>query len=188
MKILKIINIERVIFLFFICFCIYHITTLSNKVYILKQESTFLNNQNDKLFHTAQQQLKTIDSLNEILKIPQRKLKTQISNIVESFNKTQQNKVNKDLMLAIIQVESTFNPNAHNKSGASGLCQLMPATYHKFKIVDKGIFDIESNVLAGTNYVHYLLTKHNNNIDKVLTAYLGIYNQKYINRIKSSFF
>ncbi len=50
-------------------------------------------------------------------------------------------------MLAIGHIESKFNPNAYNKSGASGVFQFMPGTAKGYGLDDP--FDAEANIDAG---------------------------------------
>jgi len=164
----------------------------------INKQNTIIKSQNEKF----EKQEKTIEELqksiqqlkDENTKIL--KLKTtvkydafnRVSNIIEQHNKINE-PIDKSLLLAIIKVESNFNPNAKNKSGASGLFQFMPSTYRgiisKYKLEDKGIFNIESNTLAGIYYVKDLLERHNNNIDSVLVSYLGAHNSRYISMIKN---
>ena len=42
--------------------------------------------------------------------------------------------VRADLVRAVMQVESAFNPNARSPKGALGLMQLMPATIRQFGV------------------------------------------------------
>ncbi len=82
------------------------------------------------------------------------------------------------LIIALIQVESTFNTNAQSHKGAKGLMQLLPDTAQYInKKIDKGIpsnsnlFDAEINIKLGTAYMEYLLNKTNGNLEYALTAY-----------------
>jgi hypothetical protein len=113
-----------------------------------------------------------------------------VSSIIDTYNK-ENPPISKRHLLAIIKVESQFNPKAYNRrSGASGLCQFMPSTYRmiikKYGIVDKGIFDIESNTLAGAYYWRDLMEVYNNDVDRALSGYLGAYNTRYIRLVKES--
>ncbi len=82
------------------------------------------------------------------------------------------------LLIALIHVESTFNPNALSHKGAKGLMQLLPDTakYINNK-TNKGImntnnlFDAETNIMLGAAYMEYLLNKTNGNLEYALTAY-----------------
>jgi soluble lytic murein transglycosylase len=67
--------------------------------------------------------------------------------------------VNRALLFALARIESGFNPAARNRSGASGLMQLMPGTA---RVMGKGadsVFDPSANLGLGQRYVDILL-KH----------------------------
>ena len=69
--------------------------------------------------------------------------------------------VDPNLLIAMAQKESSFNPNAKNAtSGASGLIQLMPGTFEGARDTSKvdNAFDPEANIYAGANYIHQQLT------------------------------
>lgn len=58
--------------------------------------------------------------------------------------------------------ESTLNEHAHNRSGAVGLMQLMPATFKEIRERHGHLGDIRSprwNIAAGIYYDHYLYRK-----------------------------
>jgi soluble lytic murein transglycosylase-like protein len=74
-----------------------------------------------------------------------------------------------NIIKAIIQQESNFNPNAVSKSGASGLMQLMPSTAKSLGVSD--VFDPKQNILAGSKYFKQLLDKYDGKIDLALAAY-----------------
>src|SRR5262245_25782699 len=56
-------------------------------------------------------------------------------------------------VLAVISVESRFNPIAESVMGAKGLMQIIPK-YHRARLLEHGgeeaVFDPESNILVGT--------------------------------------
>jgi soluble lytic murein transglycosylase-like protein len=62
-----------------------------------------------------------------------------------------QYRVPPELIVALIDVESRWNPRAVSSKGAMGLMQLMPATARRFGAFQP--FDIEQNIAAGTRYV-----------------------------------
>lgn len=59
------------------------------------------------------------------------------------------------LGLAVIRVESSFNPSAISPKGAVGLMQLMPATATRYGVADP--FDVESNLRGGLRYLRDLM-------------------------------
>lgn len=75
--------------------------------------------------------------------------------------------VSENLIKALIQVESSFNPKAVSKAGAKGLMQLMP-----MHTDPKGIdaFNPDANVQAGLGLLSHLLNKYNS-LDLALAAY-----------------
>ena len=77
--------------------------------------------------------------------------------------------VRPDLVRAVMQVESGFNPNARSPKGAMGLMQLMPSTIRQFGV--KNPFNAAENVRAGVAYLRELLDRYQNNEELALAAY-----------------
>ena len=80
-----------------------------------------------------------------------------------------QKSVRPDLVRAVIQVESAFNPRAVSPKGAMGLMQLMPATAAQFGVIDP--FNPGENIRAGVTYLRQLLDRYNDNEQLALAAY-----------------
>jgi soluble lytic murein transglycosylase-like protein len=77
--------------------------------------------------------------------------------------------VSADLVRAVIQVESGFNPRARSVKGAMGLMQLMPATARELGVTDA--YDPAQNIRGGVAYLKQLLTQFDSNVELALAAY-----------------
>jgi hypothetical protein len=73
------------------------------------------------------------------------------------------------LVMAVIAVESAFDPNAVSSREALGLMQLTADTAARFGVKDP--FDPEQNVRGGTTYLHWLLARFAGNLTLALAAY-----------------
>jgi soluble lytic murein transglycosylase-like protein len=62
--------------------------------------------------------------------------------------------VERELVHAVIEVESGGNPRAISSAGAAGVMQLMPDTAAAFRVRNR--FDAEDNVQAGVAYLAWL--------------------------------
>jgi soluble lytic murein transglycosylase-like protein len=77
--------------------------------------------------------------------------------------------VRPDLVRAVIQVESAFDPYATSRKGAMGLMQLMPSTLADFRVLNP--FNVVENIRAGVAYLRQLLTRYGENEELALAAY-----------------
>jgi len=77
--------------------------------------------------------------------------------------------IDENLVRAIIQVESGFNPHAVSHKGAMGLMQLMPQTARSLDV--RNPFDPEQNVDAGVRHFKKLLENYNGDVKLSLAAY-----------------
>jgi soluble lytic murein transglycosylase-like protein len=73
------------------------------------------------------------------------------------------------LVMAVIQVESGFNPEALSTKNAQGLMQLIPETAQRFGVKD--IWNPQQNIKGGIAYLHWLLRHFEGKVDWVLAAY-----------------
>jgi len=74
-----------------------------------------------------------------------------------------------ELIAALIDVESRWNPRAVSDKGAMGLMQLMPATARRYGALHP--FEVEENIAAGTRYVTALMWEFHGDLRLVSAAY-----------------
>ena len=74
-----------------------------------------------------------------------------------------------NLVLAVIEAESNFNPQAQSPKNAQGLMQLIPATADRFGVAD--VWDPEQNVRGGMAYLSWLLKYFQGDVELALAGY-----------------
>jgi soluble lytic murein transglycosylase-like protein len=74
-----------------------------------------------------------------------------------------------ELVLAVIEVESNFNPKARSHKHAQGLMQLIPETAKRFGVADP--YDPDDNVRGGMAYLRWLLDHFNGDLTLALAGY-----------------
>nr|WP_231748357.1 lytic transglycosylase domain-containing protein [Burkholderia sp. ABCPW 14] len=89
------------------------------------------------------------------------------ADVIEEASRTF--RIQPELLRAVIDVESQYNPRAFSKKGARGLMQLMPETAKRFSAAD--MFNPRDNVLTGARYLRLLLDLFKGDIELALAAY-----------------
>jgi soluble lytic murein transglycosylase-like protein len=74
-----------------------------------------------------------------------------------------------NLVAAVVWVESSGDPKAVSRKGASGLMQLMPDTAEALGVGD--VFDPAQNLEGGVRYFKKLLDQHQQDLSLALAAY-----------------
>ena len=77
--------------------------------------------------------------------------------------------VRADLVRAVIQVESGFDPNAVSRVGALGLMQLMPGTAKELGVQDP--LDPQQNIFGGAKYLSHLIDRFDGNVALAVAGY-----------------
>jgi soluble lytic murein transglycosylase-like protein len=77
--------------------------------------------------------------------------------------------VSRELIRAVIETESRFDPLAISARGACGLMQLMPATARRFGVLD--CHDVGQNIHGGTRFLKALLARYDGDISLSMAAY-----------------
>ena len=75
--------------------------------------------------------------------------------------------VDPTLVAALIEVESSYRPDARSPKGVMGLMQLMPATARQYSVNDP--YDPRANIEAGTKHLRSLLDRYD--VTGALAAY-----------------
>src|SRR5215469_4257441 len=74
-----------------------------------------------------------------------------------------------ELVAAIIDEESGWNPYAVSKKGAAGIMQLMPATAMRYGVRNR--FVVQDNIRGGVVYLAWLKPKFNGDLRLITAAY-----------------
>ena len=80
-----------------------------------------------------------------------------------------------EIVLAVIQIESAFNPYALSHAGAQGMMQVMPFWKNEIGRPDDNLIDIETNLRYGCTILKHYLDRENGHLTNALARYNGSY-------------
>jgi len=134
----------------------------------VEQPQNALSDDNTSLSHRRRSLSARAGSSSGTTRFVRKRLQEDISPIILKYAKLHQ--VSPYIIKAIIEVESSFNPNAISCSGACGLMQLKPGTAYDMGV--RNYWNPEKNIEAGTKYIKLMLDTFGN-----LPVALAAYNQ-----------
>ena len=139
------------------------ISQIENMMSVNHAELRGLNFQ--KVLDNEQQKIKNTDSgINSNTKVDG---DFSFENIINAS--AQKYGVDKNLIKAVANVESNFNPNAVSEAGAVGIMQLMPDTAKALGVGNS--YNPQENIDGGTKYLKELLNTFNGDVKKAVAAY-----------------
>lgn len=77
------------------------------------------------------------------------------------------------LVLAVIDVESAFDPFAVSYAGAIGLMQVMPFWPNQLGLQTRDLIDVELNIRMGTSILAYYMEREKGDYRRALARYNG---------------
>ena len=96
-----------------------------------------------------------------------------------------------EMVLAVIDIESAFNPYAVSSAGAQGLMQVMP--FWREELGRRRLIDIRDNILMGCTILKYYYDMEKGDWTRALARYNGSvgrrdYSQKVLDRLRTRWF
>jgi soluble lytic murein transglycosylase-like protein len=92
-----------------------------------------------------------------------------------------------ELVLAVIEVESAFDPYAISVAGARGLMQVMPFWIKEIGKPDDSLFRVHTNIRLGCTILRYYLDKEKGNTIRALMRYNGTRKWDYPSKVMQVF-
>lgn len=82
-----------------------------------------------------------------------------------------------EIVLALIEVESHFDPYAVSSAGAQGMMQIMPFWKHEIGRPEDNLINIQTNLRYGCTILKYYLDREKGRLADALARYNGSYGQ-----------
>ncbi|MBF0264882.1 MAG: lytic transglycosylase domain-containing protein [Gammaproteobacteria bacterium] len=93
--------------------------------------------------------------------------------LTKVHNEATKAKLDPELVLSVIQVESNFDKFAISSAGARGLMQIMPFWLKEIGKPNDNLFDISTNLRFGCTILKYYLDIEKGNLTRALARYNG---------------
>lgn len=106
--------------------------------------------------------------------------------VKEAYKAAERWDVDPLLLLAFMKPESGYRANAKNKSGASGLMQVIPR-WHREKIAGRNIMHYKVNIDVGAQVINEYLAWHGENMAKAMKRYSGGAGKAYGSKIAATY-
>lgn len=84
-----------------------------------------------------------------------------------------------EIVLAVIQIESHFDPYALSHAGAQGLMQVMPFWKKEIGRPNDNLIDVDTNLRYGCTILKYYLNKESGHLANALARYNGSYGKSW---------
>lgn len=95
--------------------------------------------------------------------------------------------IHPELVLAVIEIESHFDPYAVSRAGAQGLMQVMPFWLDEIGHPDDNLIDIATNLRMGCTILKYYMDMERDDLQMALARYNGSYPRKiYSDKVLSA--
>ena len=94
-----------------------------------------------------------------------------------------------ELVLAVIQIESAFDPYAVSVVGAQGMMQVMPFWKKEIGRTDDNLIDLDTNLRYGCTILKHYLNREKGHIANALARYNGSYGSyKYSRKVMNAWY
>jgi soluble lytic murein transglycosylase-like protein len=119
--------------------------------------------------------------------------RTRLSILKYTHREATRAKLQPELVLAVIEVESNFDPFAISKSGAQGMMQIMSFWLDEIGRPDDNLIDMKTNLRLGCTILKYYMDMEKNDLHKALARYNGsrgskVYSNKVLNALRDHWY
>lgn len=113
---------------------------------------------------------------------------TRLAILTTAHREARRAKLPPEMVLAVIDIESAFDPYAVSSAGAQGLMQVMP--FWREELGRRRLIEIESNLIMGCTILKYYFDMEKGDWMKALARYNGSvgrrdYSQKVMDRLRT---